>query len=222
MSELQRLIRVTGTGRISVPPDTAEITVTLSSRGEYSAAVREVDEKAARLTSAVSEAGFPGDAVTSVRWNVSERRVGYQDPDGVYRDKPDGYEVTQILKITVPSDGKTAAAAVSAAAGCGAEPGISVRFTVKDPTRHVNKMLSLAVEDARRKAETLAGSSGVELGRLVEMSSDCSDPGMYSESTFEDAAGPFMLRKAALAPALSVAPEKIEKEALVRAAWEII
>ncbi len=218
-------LRVAGTGRLSVPPDTAEITVTLTAcEKEYGKAVGLVDEKAERLRAAVSGAGFDDGTLSTVSWSVNPRNEGYHDKDGTYRERFAGYDVRHVIKLTVPSDGRSTGLAVDAAAGCGADPGLSVCFTVKDPDSLADELLKRAAEDGKRRAETLATATGVSLGRVIDVNCGGGEPGIYSPSRFSDEAandGAVMMRKAAFGAALSVAPQNIENEIRVIFTWEI-
>jgi uncharacterized protein YggE len=58
-----------------------------------------------------------------------------------------------------------------------------IRFSTADPSPHLERARRQAVEDARRKAETLATAAGRKLGDLVEITDQTyDDPGIVAQA----------------------------------------
>ena len=78
------------------------------------------------------------------------------------------------LKLAFDFDSKQLAKVISAIADCGAQPELSIAFTVKNPARVSEELLINATENARAKAEILCKASGRDV---------------YKRQTLDDALG---------------------------------
>ena len=92
------------------------------------------------------------------------------------RDQPDlvgqpvivGYQVTNTASITVRTLAN-AGAIIDAAAQAGGDSirVQSIYFSISDPTKYYTQARTLAVNDAKAKAQQLASTSGVTLGAIT-------------------------------------------------------
>jgi uncharacterized protein YggE len=160
-------IGVTGTGHVSVTPDTA-----FANLG--------VDITAATLADATKQAS---DAMTAVIAAIKAQGVDAKDiqttglsvypitnqPKEGETAKITGYRVTNSVTVkirTIDNTGKIIDAALTA----GANSVNSVYFTVGDPTDAQNQARTAAVKDAMAKAQTLATAAGVKVGKITSIS----------------------------------------------------
>jgi uncharacterized protein YggE len=160
-------IVVSGTGRVSVAPDTAVLTLGVDSQA---ATLADATADAARRMSAVlarvKGLGVADADIATVSYSVDPRTA---PPDPARRDDPPrivGYHVSNLAQVTVkklPDAGRILDAAV--AAGANAVRGI--RFTLADPSKAQAQARAGAVADALAKARELAAAAGVKPGDVL-------------------------------------------------------
>jgi uncharacterized protein YggE len=125
-------------------------------------------------------------------------------------EKPPEYVATSSVTIELNATedvGKLIEAAVAA----GSNKIGAIRFYLSDPGPEESKALAKAITNARKKAEMMALSAGVKLGRLLEISEG------YSRSYAAEAAAP-----AAGESQIQIKPRMIDVTADVTMTYEIM
>jgi uncharacterized protein YggE len=182
-------ITVNGEGKITAEPDLALVTLGVSTLAPTVAQARE--------QAATSLQGI----IDSMKNNgIDEKDIQTQSlsiyPEYDYTGNTQvlrGFRVqnTVVGKIReIDSTSKVVDDAVAAGGDNTQIQGIS--FTIDDPAELRQQARAAAVEDARKKAETLAGAAGVGVGNPVTISEVSYDvpPIPYAESFDRAAAGP--------------------------------
>lgn len=110
---------------------------------------------------------------------------------------------------------------ISSIANCGAQPEISIAFTVKAPERISEKLLINATENAKTKAEILCKASGSTLGQLLNSDYNWGELNVYSRTSYdvEDCIQPLMAMSKCAAP--EIEPDDIDVSDTVAFTWEI-
>ncbi|MGN1045440.1 MAG: SIMPL domain-containing protein [Candidatus Methanomethylophilaceae archaeon] len=80
-----------------------------------------------------------------------------------------GYRLTRVMNITFANDVELLGNLLSTISGCGYEPSVSVNNVAEDIESATMRTLKDAAENARVKAEAIAESLGVKLGRIVSV-----------------------------------------------------
>lgn len=165
-----RTMRVTGTGKLSVKPDTIHLNLTLTGVHEdYSQAVRHSDQAVKDLKEALEKEAFdPGDLKTA-SFSVDSKYEGYQEPSGQYRQRFIGFEYDLRLFLEMEADKERLGLLLTAILKSGVPVHFSLAYTLKDPQVAQKELLARAVRDAQDKAACLAQAAGVKLGLLVRM-----------------------------------------------------
>ena len=101
-----------------------------------------------------------------------------------------------------------------------AEPEISIRFTVKDPSAVNEELLRSAAENAKKKAELLCSASGVKLGDLVNIDYNWGELSIYSRTNYEMDMD-CMKACAVDSYSLDIEPDDIDATDTVTFVWEI-
>jgi uncharacterized protein YggE len=161
---MKRSITVTGTGRVLVVPDVADVrlgvTVTRPTVGEARQGAAEV---AARIVDAVTTAGVARADVRTASLQVQ--------PEYEYSDRAPklrGQQVVHQYLVTVRSlDALGRVIDDALAAGATTLDGVSFRSA--DPATAEAGARTAAVGDARSKAEALAAEAGVAVGEVVSI-----------------------------------------------------
>ena len=149
-------IVVSGTGRVTVDPDTAELRLGVSiSRPTVAAARAAAAEAMAAILAAVAGAGVDRRDVRTTTLSVQPR---YDYRDG----KPPsltGYDLANVVIVTV-RDLAGLGGVIDGALTAGATSLDGLAFRVEDPREPERTARTAAVAEARGRAEVLAARSG--------------------------------------------------------------
>jgi uncharacterized protein len=163
-----RVIAVAGTGRVSVTPDVALLTLGAEARAP---ALADATADAARRMSAVLERlralGIDPRDIRTVAYTIEPRTV-------VPREAPDaprivGYHVANVVRVRVRALAETGRV-LDAAVTAGANVIRGVALTLDDPAPAEAEARGRAVRDARARAAEIAAAAGVALGEVVTLS----------------------------------------------------
>jgi len=159
----ERLIRVTGTGKVSVVPDMAVVNLAVEATGRTAG---EAQDRASRAMDAVLRA-VKGLGVAEK--DVQTSRIGlyplYEESKPEREPGPPrvvGFRAENGVRVVV-RDLARVGAVVDAAVSAGANRVEGVLFQLSDPGPWWDRALELAVVDARRQAELAARAAGVEV-----------------------------------------------------------
>jgi uncharacterized protein YggE len=151
-----------GDGLVSKKPDLALISVGVESKeSTATAAQQDLAAKAGKLIARAKALGIADKDI-----NTSGYFVG---PNYVSSNTIDGYRAFEQLRLTwhgVDTVGKALDALVQEGGGTQ----ISVGFTLADPKVAQAEARSLAIGDARSRAQAMAGAAGVKLGKVLRVS----------------------------------------------------
>lgn len=155
----RRTITVTQTAGESVPADYVRIAVTaVKTDGGYNAAADGADALSeAAITKLKSACGNAID-IRSQGVSVSELR----DKDD--RTVVTGYRAQHAFSVAFDLDKKLLGKVLGALGGSGCEFRLSYSLKTDEAS---DRLIAKAVEEARRRAETIARAAGVKLGALV-------------------------------------------------------
>ena len=221
---MQRTITVRGTGKVTAAPDRIELTMNLSALDpDYGRVSEDMDRRTEALKGALEAAGFGRDELKTASFNVNTEYRGVHDPEtGEYRQEFAGYRVFHGTTLGFSLDMARLADLLEGVAGSGAEPELSIRFTVSDPEVVRREALRKAAADARDKAELLAAASGVKLGELLTIQYEWGDIRLESRTLMDTANGMVKPRMMKAAFAAEMAPEDIAFTDSAGFVWEIV
>lgn len=173
-----RSITVTGHGEVSVSPDTAILTLGVSSSGETARAALDGNTAAMKkLVEGLRKAGIEPRDIQTSNFSLNE----HQSDPNLKSDpstQPASYDASNVVTIVVrkiDSVGSLLDQAVSE----GSNQIHGLTFQVSDPSKAEDTARQRAVEDARHRAELYAASLGAKLGPVQALSEN---PGGYSPS----------------------------------------
>lgn len=165
---MERTIRVTGKGRISVTPDTIRLLITQSSvEPTYEGAVRESAERKNELNTALSRLDFKKEDLKTLNFDVNTEYESYQTKDKSWKRRLVGYKYTHRMKLEFPKDNERLGKLLGIVSKITGEPEFSLQYTVAEPEAAKNELLAKAVEDSKAKAYVLTKAAGVELGDIL-------------------------------------------------------
>lgn len=162
---VQRTLDVSGTGKLTVKYDTAEVTLGVSelkpAAGEaYSAMSNSMD----KIVNVLKKAGIKEEDIKTGTFNLNAE---YDWKDGTQNLR--GFRSTNTLIITTNKLDQVATL-IQAAVEAGSNQLQGVRFYVKDTDALLNQALDLAVDDAKAKADRVAKRLGTEVVGVYRIS----------------------------------------------------
>ena len=168
-----RTITVKGTGNASARPDYIILSLNIETNSKnYDLAMSEAAERIERLQGAAVRVGYRKEDLKTTSFDVQTRYENVKDRQGNYKREFAGYACSYRLKLAFDFDSKQLAKVISAIADCGAQPELSIAFTVKIPARVSEELLINTTENARAKAEILCKASSNTLVSKVEVRHD--------------------------------------------------
>lgn len=175
----QRGISVSGIGEVTIRPDTSWVDVGVTARADSVEAARnQAAEAMNKVIEALKAQGIAENDIQTTSFNISPE-YDYSSTTAVLR----GYVVSNTVSAKVTGDagsigektGKVIDAAAAAAGNTATVNG--VRFGLSDDSAAMSDARKRAVEDARSKAQELAGLANVKLGDVTFISESGSGGG---------------------------------------------
>jgi uncharacterized protein len=170
-----RTITVNGRGKISAPPNIADVNVgVFSHAGTAQEALLANDESMAALMNVLRERGIATkDIQTSVisiqpQYGQHYQQQPIRPPGPQSPPKVVGYQVQNTVRITA-HDLKKLGPLLDAIVGAGANQVSGISFRIDNPERLLNQARKEAVEEAARTANLLAEAAGMVLGLPVSV-----------------------------------------------------
>ena len=165
---MERTIRVTGKGNLSVKPDTVRLIMTMEGmKEEYDAALAESANMTEHLKEMFSDLGFERENIKTLSFNVSAEYESYQAKDKSWKRRFEGYKYVHRMKIEFPDDNKRLGKVLYKLGHSSVRPEFRIEYTVAEPEKCKDELLKNAVTDAKAKADVLSNASGVRLGEIV-------------------------------------------------------
>lgn len=165
---MERMIKVTGKGNISVKPDMIRLTIDLEDmRKNYEETLEQSTMQVELLKDCFEKVGFDRRDLKTLRFNVDTEYESYQGKQKEWKRRFVGYKFTHTLKIEFDADNKKLGEVLYALAHAPIQPEFRIHYTVKDVEAAKNLLLGKAVEDSKEKASVLAEAAGVKLGKIV-------------------------------------------------------
>lgn len=215
-----RTIRVTGSGSVSVKPDTTSLRITFEGvYKDYEETVRQSAEKTKILREAIEKSGFSGEALKTKDFSIKSEYESYRDYNGDYKKRFLGYKFYHRTQIQFPKDNKMLGRVLYELSLCSVKVEFSIDYIVKDKDAVKKEVIKRAVENSREKAEIMAIAAGVSLGEVQSID--------YSWGEIDIRTSPvdkFEIRKSyALEPSydIDIEPDDIDLADTVTMVWEI-
>jgi uncharacterized protein YggE len=160
---MKRSISVPGVGRVSVQPDIATLRLGVLLVRQTAAAARE--SAAASMTAVIEALSAKGVARKDLRTALLSLSpvTDYSPETG---PRVTGYQAANSVAVTV-RDLTSAGSLIDAALAAGATSMDGLDFSVDDPSAAEEQSRTLAMDDAKRRAQTIAAAAGVKLGNVT-------------------------------------------------------
>lgn len=173
----ERTITVTGSGMVTLTPDTAYVSIGVHTQdASASAAINANNSRAEAVIRAIRSFGVEERDIQTTNFSIY--------PQPVYDDNYNQIGVTYVVDNTVyvtVRDLDVLGELLDASVRAGATTIGSISFDVADRTEALSQARLAAVENARRQAEELASATGVTLGEVQTISYYDSTPLPYTD-----------------------------------------
>lgn len=217
---MNRTITVKGVGSVSAKPDYITLSLGIESKEkDYESSMQKAAERIELLEKAVLPLGFEKGCLKTTNFNVSTAYDSYRDKNGNYQRVFAGYVSNYRMKLSFDFDSKRLSQVLSAISSGGADPDLNVAFTVKDPTRISEELLTSAAENAKQKAEVLCKAAGATLGQLVTIDYNWGELNIISNTGYEMDEEIMPLMAKCAAP--EIEPDDINVHDTATFVWEI-
>lgn len=164
--DLTPSITVSGEGKVTAKPDVAIITLGVSTLAPTVAEARETAATSMEgMVKSLKDNGVAEKDIQTTQLNINAE---YDYNDGNQRLR--GFRVQNTVTAKLRNIDNTGKAVDDAVAAGGDNTQINgIAFTIDDPKTLQDQARSAAVEDARKKAETLASAGGVDIGNPIQI-----------------------------------------------------
>ena len=158
------VIVTTGEGIVKQAPDRAWVSIAAESRARTAQEAQKLNTDAmTAVVEKIKAVGIPADAIQTSGYNL-QPEFDYQNGKQTLR----GYVARNQVQVRVDVLAKTGEV-ITAAVGIGATNVSGVRFDLKDRDTHEREALRLAVQDARRRADSAARGASVTIDRVIRI-----------------------------------------------------
>ncbi|WP_103981376.1 SIMPL domain-containing protein [Helcococcus massiliensis] len=159
-----KTLRVTGETSIFVRPDLILFYLQASKVCEdYEEAVRKSAELTVKIKDLVEEAGFDRKKLKTDSLSVEPEYEYKEKEDGTRKRILVGYRYRHKSFIEFANDNKVLGKLIYEVSKSGLDVDFNVRYDLKDKVKYQEEALAKAVEQAKRKADIIAETSGVKL-----------------------------------------------------------
>src|SRR4051812_6954027 len=201
-------ISVTGEGRVSVPPDLAEIDSGVTTEARTAREASEANNVAmGKVLAALKGTGLSEKDIQTSRLSLQAQYANQNRPG------PNvivGYRASNRVTIRLRDVGKVAGV-IDTLVGAGANEIGGINFAVSQASKLLDDARAEAMADARRKAEIYAKAAGVTLGAPISISEESgAQPPM-----------PFRKMSAGMAAGAPVAQGEETLQVTVNVSWAI-
>ena len=219
---MEKTIRVKGSGKISVRPDTVRIIITQSAiEKQYDAAMRESAEKKSLLTEIIEELGYKKEDLKTLFFDIETATESYQAKDRSWKERHLGYRYTHKMKLEFPIDNEKLGKVLNAIAKCTGKPELSIQHTVLDTSPAKNMLLENEVADSKKKAEILCKAAGVKLNDILMIDYSWGEIELYS-NTIREFDGDFVAKSDGIVDNyIDIEPDDIDITDTVTVVWSI-
>lgn len=165
-----KTMRITGKANLNVAPDQTKVSLTI--RGfamKYSAALEQSVRDTKVIKDALEECGIERTSLKTENFYTSEKKKSVEDQYGNISYRHIGYDITHYLNFKFDNNNELLGKVLSVLSKLKINPRIAISFTVKDSEQYKDKLIALAITDAKRKACTMASAAEVILGEIQQI-----------------------------------------------------
>lgn len=218
---MERNIRVSGKGKLSVRPDT--ICLAIEAEGvfpDYEKTLKESADQTKVLRESLEKSGLSGKELKTKHFSIQSEYESYRDKNDNYKRRFVGYKFEHHTEIKFPNDNEQLGRTLYELSHCPVEVEFSICYTVSNPEDVRNELLRKAVKDSKVKAEILAESAGVNLGEIKRIDYSWGELQIVSHPIDKFMAEPMLLEPRASYD-IDIEAHDIDVDDTVTIEWEL-
>lgn len=167
---MERTIRVTGKGFVSLKPDLTNISLGFSKvLPTYEEALKAAAEDVNIVKNELAKIGFDKQDLKTTSFDVNLHHESTKDKDGNYKSVFKGYRYSQRLRFSFDANNETLGKVLYTISKLPMSPDFDMYYSVKDTESAKQVLLSNAIKDARKKAEVIAIAANIGLGEVLDI-----------------------------------------------------
>ena len=167
---MERTIKVTGTGKISVKPDITIVSLDFYDIAKsYETALKASTNGVNFVKEVLEKTGICRDTLKTTMFNVNSYYQSYKDKDGEYKSRFAGYKYSQTLKFEFDIDNKKLGKVLYHLSKLPISSNFRISYGIKNLEEAKNELLSKAIFDAKKKAEIISKAAGVTLDEIIDI-----------------------------------------------------
>ncbi len=174
-----RTINMSAEGKVSATPDTASLSFSVVTAGSAADVVQQInDQKMTGVIAFLKTFGIADKDIQTSNYNLYPQ-YDYSSPAPGKTQQIIGYTLNQNITVKVRKLGQ-AGQIISGLTGKGVNQIDSLTYSIDDPDALKAQARDQAVSRAKAKAQELANTLGVKLGKVVNFSEGSSSPFPYA------------------------------------------
>lgn len=171
-----RTLAAAAEGKTTISPDIAEVSFSVVSQGENPEKLASANnDKMAAVVNNIKSNGVDAKDIKTTNYDL---QPNYSYDKNTGRSYIYGYTLTQTVYVKI-RDLKKVATVVGGVTPLGVNQVGGISFQVEDSEKFLGEARKEAFQKAKTKAEEIAKASGVELGRIVNVSEYQNSPAPY-------------------------------------------
>lgn len=216
---MERTIRITGKGKISITPDQVIFSLNQTQvKKEYEEANEEAAVAKNELDDVLRSIGIDVKNLKTESFSIDAEYTSYQSNDE-WKRKIVGYRYRHQMRLKLDLDHELIGEFLKELSKMKYQTDIEMNYSLKNPEDAKNTLVYKAVKDSRIKAKVLSEALGVELGEVVNIDYSWRHLDIMSRSYHTmECDGMLMASGSAK---MSMEPEDIELEDSVTVIWTI-
>lgn len=165
-----RTIKVTGKANLKVKPNQTKICLVIKGfSNDYAETLSKSAEYTKIISDVINSCGIDRNELKTENFYTSEKTTSIRDQYGNTTYKFIGYDVNHYMNFKFYNDNEKLGKVLYQLSKLDISPRITVKYVVDDAEEYKTQLISIAVNDARRKALAMTSSANVELGDIIHM-----------------------------------------------------
>jgi hypothetical protein len=184
--KIDKLVTVTGEGKVVAAPDNAVIRLGVSSQAKTARAASDANAKEMTVVlAAIKESGVADRDIQTTSLSLQPQ----YDPKQTGAARLTGFQVSNQVTVKIRDVGRLSAV-LDRAIAAGANEMSGIEFVVSEQAKLLDQARAAAIADARRKAELYANAAGMKVGRVMAIAEEGSAPSPYLYQPMRAGAAP--------------------------------
>ncbi len=221
---MERTIKVTGKGNISVRPDRIRLLLNMEGiQSSYEQTMELSTHETGILRDMFEGLGFDKSDLKTLYFSIDTKYENYQAKDKSWKKRFEGYEYHHNMKIEFDADNDRLGRVLYAMVNSSVCPEFRIIYTIKDKESAKNQLLGKAVTDSKEKARVLTEAAGVTLGEIQLIDYSWGEIEVIS-SPMNRCMEPMALDECCMSEAkynMDIEPEDIEVSDTVTVVWSL-